>query len=298
VYLTTIFSAIAHVGLWLFLENLPDTGYVYLAIAKKFFDPNDSGVLYVGPMADGSTRVFWISSLFVIFGLHCAVRNFLRSKQLISLIVIALFVWTIYVTQTRSLVVGLPIGVVLGFFVHRLTARGRASVPWAALVVATILVSVTFFLTIAPTTDILGALGLTRGTSDEGRNIQIGPLLEAWSDSPVIGHGFGTQAAMTRSYESPFSYEMSILALYMKVGILGAIVSSLYFIYLITSFIPNRDVLVRQSKEFGALFGAVFIFCFAFNTNPYLSNSVGVAIVFLCCIELAALSYEEKALRR
>ena len=292
-FLTTIFSAAAHVIVFVFLVNLPDESYPYLAAMNRFFDAKESGSLYIGPMPDGSTRVFWISSLFVVYGLYCAVRNLVRLKSLIiSILLAALFVFTIYITQTRSLVVGLPIGTILGVFVQRLLARRRASTLWSAVLATAILVSVTFFLAAGATTDIPGLLGLNRGESDDGRNIQIGPLLEAWSDYPILGRGFGSHASLTRSNEAPFSYEMSILAIYMKVGIVGAILSSLYFMYLIVSFIPKSDVLASRSKEIGALFGAVFIFCFAFNTNPYLSNSVGVAIVFLCCIEFAALSNE------
>ena len=298
VFLTTIFSAAAHVAVFVFLVNLPDESYPYLAAMNRFFDAKGSGSLYIGPMPDGSTRVFWISSLFVVFGLYCCARNFIRTKSFLWIALAALFVLTIYITQTRSLVLGLPIGSTLALFLQRRLARGRASTLWTAVLITAILVSVSFFLVAGAHTDIPGLLGLSRGESDEGRNIQIPPLLEAWSESPLLGNGFGSHAAMTRSNDAPFSYEMSILALYMKVGILGAMLSSLYFVYLIVSFIPRSELLASRSKELGALFGVVFIFCFAFNTNPYLSNSVGVAIVFLCCIELAALSHEEPAQRR
>lgn len=297
VFATTIFSAAAHIAIFVFLINLPKESYPYLDVMNRFFDANESGSLYIGPMPDGSTRVFWISSLFVVFGLYYAVRNFIRSKSLVSIVLAAMFIWTIYITQTRSLMIGLPLGTILGWVVHRLLAPGRGSVLWTAVLITAILVSITFFLIIGATMDIPSLLGLGRGQSDEARSIQIRPLLEAWARSPFLGNGFGSHAAMTRSNEAPFSYEMSILALYMKVGIVGAMLSCLYFIYLIVSFVPERDVLASRSRELGALSGAVFIFCFAFNTNPYLSNSVGVAIVFLCCIELAALSHEAPAHR-
>jgi len=157
----------------------------------------------------------------------------------------------------------------------------------------TLLASLTFLLSAAASTDVTAFFGLDRGESDNGRTLQIRPLLEAWWESPFLANGFGSHAVMVRSNSAPFSYEMSILALYMKVGAVGAILSCAYFVYLLVSFVQSNDVLVKRSKEYSVLFGAVYMFCFAFNTNPYLSNSVGVAIVFLCCIELASLSWGE-----
>ncbi len=292
VYLTTIFSAAAHVVIFLLLINLPDQSYPDLAVINRFFDAKESGSLYIGPMPDGSTRVFWISSLFVVFGLYCAVRDFVKSKSVISAALAILFVWTILITQTRSMILGLPIGTVFALLMQRFIVRRQRSLLSSALLVTTLLVSITF-LAVEASTGAAAFIGVERGESDEGRSIQIRPLLEAWWESPIVGNGFGHHAVMTRSGDAPFSYEMSILALYMKVGIVGAILSSLYFMYLLMSLLQSDEVLTKRSKELSTLFGAVYIFCFAFNTNPYLSNSVGVAIVFLCSIELARLSQDE-----
>jgi O-Antigen ligase len=292
-FITATVSALAHVLLYAFLVSLPDTTYPYLKALNRIFDANESGSLYIGPMPDGSTRVFWVSSLFIVFGLYCAAREFAASKSVTSVILAALFIAAIYVTETRALILGVPIAVLMVLLLRPFVVRPRQSILGPAFLITVLLFSLTFLLVAAASTDITALLGLDRGESDNGRTLQIGPLLEAWWDNPILGSGFGSHAAMIRSDTAPFSYEMSILALYMKVGIAGAILSYSYFMYLALSFVQSSASLAKRGKRLAVLFGAVYVFYFVFNTNPYLSNSVGVAIVFLCCIELAWLSWDD-----
>ena len=292
-FITATMSALAHVLLYSFLISLPETTYPYLKVLNRIFDANESGSLYIGPMPDGSTRVFWVSSLFIVFGLYCSARKFIASKSVISVLLAALFLAAIYVTQTRALILGVPAAVLMVLLLQRLVVRPGQSILGPAFFVTVLLFSLTFLLVTAASTDITSLLGLDRGESDNGRTLQIGPLLEAWWDNPILGSGFGSHAAMIRSDTAPFSYEMSILALYMKVGIAGAVLSCAYFMYLALSFVQSSESLAKRKRKFAVLFGAVYIFYFVFNTNPYLSNSVGVAIVYLCCIELAWISWDD-----
>ncbi len=203
--------------------------------------------------------MFWISSLFVVFGLYRAVRDFLLSRSFVAIPLAGIFTWTIYITQTRALVLGLPSAIILCVPLQRVLSRGKQSVPTRAMVTTALLVSLTFVLATAATTNVASLLGLDRGSSDDGRSIQILPLLETWGDSPIVGNGFGSHAAYVRSNDAPFSYEMSILALYMKVGFAGAVLSSMYLVYLLSSFVPSIEVVRKRSKELSALFGAVYV---------------------------------------
>jgi hypothetical protein len=243
-------------------------------------------------MPDGSTRVFWISSLFVVFGLYHAARSLLRKWRWRDALLVALFASAIYVTQTRALVLGVPLAIVGACALYWVLTHTRLPFVIIVLMVMSALVSVTFFQSAAASGQLTGLLGLDRGDSDDMRSYQIGFLIDAWLENPLFGNGFGSKAAWVRSEAAPFSYEMSILALYMKVGLLGAIVSCAYFVYLVTSLIPARAAIRANAPQWCALFAAVYILCFAFNTNPYLTNSVGVAIVLVCCIELTQLSNE------
>jgi hypothetical protein len=295
VFIISIISAVMHIVIYVLLTFFPSIGLVLLAGIKIIFDSEDRGSIYIGPMPDSSIRVFWISSLFMVYGFYRSIGKIVDKINIRSMVLLLIFFAAILITQTRSILLALPIAAIFAFVLNFFVRQRFFSKVGLSIIVTVILASVTFFQIAAASPDIISFLGLSRGGSDDSRFLQIGPLLDAWFQNIFIGNGFGAQASIIRSPTSPFSYEMSILALYMKMGILGALLSSLYFIYLMVSLLPPRNSIMKKRKEFIALFIAVFAFCFIFNTNPYLSNSVGVAIVLLFCIETARLSAPEAA---
>ena len=293
VFILSIISAVLHIIIYVLLTFYPALGFVLLDVIKSIFDSEDRGNIYIGPMPDGSIRVFWLPSLFMLYGVYRLMSKIIYKISIQSIVLLLIFFAAILITQTRSIQLGLLIGALFAFLLNFYVRMRLFSKAYLSIIVTLILASITFFQIEAASPDFISFLGLSRGDSDDSRILQIGPLLDAWLQNIFVGNGFGAQASHVRSLNSPFSYEMSILALYMKMGILGALLSSFYFIYLTVSLLPTRNSIIKKRKEFIALFILVFSLCFTFNTNPYLSNSVGVAIVLLICIEVARLSAPE-----
>jgi len=293
VFTISIMSAVMHIVIYILITFAPELGYALLTGIKIIFDSEEAGSIYIGPMPDGSIRVFWISSLFLVFGIYKSMHEIMHKINIKSIFLILIFLVAILITQTRSILLALPISAIFAFVINSFIRQRFFSKVGLSIIITAILASITFFQLAGASPEIISFLGLSRGDSDEARFLQIGPLFDALTEHLFLGNGFGGQASVVRSTTSPFSYEMAILALYMKMGIFGALLTCLYFIYLTVSLLPSKYAITKRRKEFVALFIAIFIYCFVFNTNPYLSNSVGVAIVLLFCIEMARLSAPE-----
>lgn len=142
---------------------------------------------------------------------------------------------------------------------------------------------------------IVGALGLDplalvenfvsafqgQEASSGARYLQAASLWEAFTSSPVIGHGLGSTVDVVRSHETPWAFELSYLALLMHVGLLGL------FIYVgaIGWVILKGMELSREDGEFAKLFvplvTALCAFLIMNATNPYLVKFDYLWVIFL-----------------
>lgn len=68
---------------------------------------------------------------------------------------------------------------------------------------------------------VLAWIGVGRDVSDDIRSEQVFSLLRTFERHFIMGTGFGASADEIRSESVPWSYEMSILALCMKIGLVG-----------------------------------------------------------------------------
>jgi hypothetical protein len=293
VFILSIISAVLHLIIYGALTFSSDIVYKVQNTFNNFFDSNSGGGIFIGLMPDGSPRVFWISSIFMIYGLYRSLGKIFDEINVHSIILLLIFLMAFLVTQTRAFLLAIPIAAVFYFFTNFFVRKRLFSLNILLIIFTICLVMITFFLIISSSPDTITFLGLSRENSDSARYLQISSLLDAWSQKIFFGRGFGSEITFIRSEFAPFSYEMSILSLYIKVGILGILFMSLYFFYVMKSLLPSLDMIVSKRKEYIFLFSLIFSSIFIFNTNPYLSNSVGVGFVLLCCMEVARISFAD-----
>jgi hypothetical protein len=117
------------------------------------------------------------------------------------------------------------------------------------------------------------------------RLYQIKSLLEAWSNHPVLGKGFGSHADYIRVESAPFSYEMVGFALLMKLGVVGILlwIVSAGFILLYAFQVAwrwGRYHWLIWWMSTSIIFSAVSL------TNPYLLNFIGMSIVLFLVLEI------------
>lgn len=108
---------------------------------------------------------------------------------------------------------------------------------------------------------------------------QVKHLTKKWLQSPILGWGYGSYVeGYLRSETSPFSYEMVLFALLMKIGLLGLGIWCVFFatqvILQIKYKLKNRNHLLTWA--FLAISMAVCV-----QTNPLLICFTGMSIILL-----------------
>ena len=110
---------------------------------------------------------------------------------------------------------------------------------------------------------------------------QAASLWGKFSESPVVGHGFGSTVDVVRSHETPWAYELSYLALLMNVGLVGFLIYSTAVLWVALKGIQ----LSRKNTEFAKLFVPLITALSAFlimnATNPYLGKFDYLWVIFL-----------------
>ncbi|WP_341582333.1 hypothetical protein [Marinobacter metalliresistant] len=110
---------------------------------------------------------------------------------------------------------------------------------------------------------------------------QAASLWEKFSESPVVGHGFGSTVDVVRSHDTPWAYELSYLALLMNVGLVGFLIYSAAVLWVALKGIQ----LSRKNAEFAKLFVPLITALSAFlimnATNPYLGKFDYLWVIFL-----------------
>jgi hypothetical protein len=128
---------------------------------------------------------------------------------------------------------------------------------------------------LAPTVDpsTLQALDLGRNVSDDVRAVQFDSLFEAFKNSPFTGIGFGSNATFIRAPDTPYAYELSIVGLFMKIGIVGLVLACGVWAAVLNTFRqPGRFDKARQVASLYAMYFAFICSCFY---NPYIFGFFG-----------------------
>lgn len=121
--------------------------------------------------------------------------------------------------------------------------------------------------------------------SNEIKLVQTKLLIEKWEQQPLFGFGYGSYLQnYIRSSESPYSYEMLIPSMLMKLGIVGCLVWAVFLIFIV--FIGLKGSKTRK-LFFNAWVSLIVMFFFSIQTNPFLFNFCGIEILLFIIIELS-----------
>lgn len=286
------YSLLAFVFLHIILYGMSLASPQLLEVAGEFlrllWEPQDATVeffVFLTPLDSGVVRVYFGSSFLLLLGLYFAVEKYRSPIRKCSICRIAFFllvVFALWATNTRSLL----LGAVVFVFASPLFARAVRRIPWNFLSL-TLLIVAPFFLSfmLVPTFDaqMLANLGIAREGSDDLRADQFLPLFEAFSDSPLFGQGFGSSVALIRSEETPYSYELSILALFMKIGIVGVLSVAAILSSSLNSLMPNQGKVFP--KEIAPLYALYFSYIFSCFFNPYIFGFFGTFFLLFILYE-------------
>jgi hypothetical protein len=128
----------------------------------------------------------------------------------------------------------------------------------------------------------------------EARGAQFRALVDGWLSHPIFGAGLGATAAVTRSRDQPWAYELSYLALLFQTGVVGFVVYSAGVMWVFwrgLQIVRSAGLLGRQTMP--VLTGSA-CFIAANATNPYLSKFDYLWVLFLP-IALVNLSLLERS---
>ena len=114
---------------------------------------------------------------------------------------------------------------------------------------------------------------------------QTAKLIEHWKARPILGHGYGSSVPnyIRGSEDTPYSYEMFLPAMLMKLGIIGVSFWIILFVYLVRNIVILSEKYKERALSIGYLLIALVI---TTQFNPFLINSSGMAIVLFILLEL------------
>lgn len=171
------------------------------------------------------------------------------------------------------------------FLPHDFGKISRRQTMRILCVIIALIIGVVIFLQYAENISAMSAIESVFSGGDYGdskRIEQFNHLLAAWADSPVIGAGLGASVpGYIRSEETPWSYELTYMALLFQTGLLG------FFAYAAAvAWIFWRGLIIlRSADEMGLymlpLLVGLSCFLIANASNPYLMTFDYMWVIFL-----------------
>ncbi|MEQ1484579.1 hypothetical protein [Methyloglobulus sp.] len=277
IYFSSVLLAIIHIVFGLMEMLYPEFGSKITVLTRLILEPmNTDGKtsVYIGYVGD-MFRVIWGSSVLLLMGYYFLIKTVSNPAK--KIFVFMLFCVAIYFTQSRGLLISVIVMYALMLLNHYLLYRIKFNL-FTLFFLGSALVLITIPVIVLSDPDFLSSIGLDRDISDDLRSDQVRPLLVAFFDNLFWGNGFGASVDVVRSETMPWSYELSILALYMKCGIVGILFLIVCFVlFCLTEAIPY--VVSNVRVKLYDLYALLFALIFASNTNPYLFNLIGYAIL-------------------
>ncbi len=296
VVVTSLILAVFQVGLWVVGTLIGDLQWVVSLVLNAIY-PGASDDLKVGAAPDGFFRVFWISTLWCLlsfFWVPVAVR-----RTGLQWLVRGLLVLDLFVAYSRGIWVGLIIGLVVAS-AATVTRRtlGRVLVRSAAVGVLTVGALVAI---VSATGELQrGVARFTSTTSRTDESIgarleQAHYLLQLWYEHPIVGSGYGAFVpGHIRSQDVPYSYEHMPYALLAKLGLMGVLVSGIFFAgWAITAWEARR----AAPEQVASFLGSCAALLVAEMTNPLVLNFVSMSIFACLLLQWASLVSAPEAAR-
>lgn len=277
--------AIVHIVLYAFGWLRPDE---FLAVIEKARDvlepfrmPGETSILI--SIEEGMIRIFWGGTILLLLYFYFAFRRLVLYREWLGLCIAVLAIIT---TATRSMLLAMIF--FFAYFVFSnflLKMRGLKMFFVFSFLLLMSLQTIPVIAMADPS--FLKVLGLSRAVSDDLRFEQINALHQALLGNPWFGNGMGASAEIVRSPEAPWSYEMSIYALYMKIGVFGALVLGCCF-YLLACI--GRGMNAENKSEIALLGALILALNFCSNTNPFLFSIIGLFFIYIIYAEYAFLA--------
>lgn len=277
-----------HIFLSTWGNQYPDDGPLVVLFAATILDPvsalslESSSELNIGWTENGF-RVYWTSSFFLLTGFFYAAL--FPPKNGNRFVLFTLCTAGLLATQTRGMygaLILLAVVYIAGIAWKRFPQALKSA---HFTMIALILASMTLPAVVLADPSLMSKLGFDRGVGDIVRIQQIDCLTNAFTDNMLFGKGFGSSCVwVIRNDLAPWSYEMSILALYMKVGLVGITALAGSFVALCTTVKTNVED-PESKQRILILIGILAGIIFASNTNPYLFSLSGVGIFIILFLE-------------
>lgn len=254
---------------------------------KYFMEPENYVVessVFIVPLVSGLVRVYFVGSCMLLLGLYLWPwvyrRNTLAGISYIAFIYLALLS-----TLTRSFLISTVIYLIGNSIFRFIFRRIKLSIPILLIAIAApFFASQILLFTIDPV--FLNSMGLGRDISDDLRYEQFKPLFDAFLNSPVVGHGFGLSVEPIRNEDGPYSYELSIVALFAKIGIFGLLLAS----YFLAVTIKISSKINKLTDDGIRLYSLYFAFVFGSFFNPYLFSFYGTFFLLFLLYDYSNLS--------
>lgn len=227
-----------------------------LKILFLYISGDDFGT-YIGPMPDGSFRVMWITCM--LFPFMLIYKNYNRFNPQWTIF----YLIAIYATGTRSFLY-VALFILAALLLRRRPVIAAVAIPLvltAAIAWSNIFEDTRLF-QIAPEFDL-----------DSPRSEQFFSLMRLFSENPLFGAGFGAHADILRSEDSPYSYELTYVALLAKLGSFG------FMALLLAAAAGLHAAMARYRRKSLEIMLLVISFVAVTATNPYLINAVGITIL-------------------
>lgn len=243
----------------------------------------ESHSIYMG-VVDGKVRVFWGGSIFLLMFFY---MSFIRFRESGGVFYLFISIFAIYCTSTRSIMISIVIYFFYFFGLKILAGRYINSLK--ILFFSLFIVMQTFPVIIMADPQFLSAIGLGRDISDDIRYELVDVLKTMLIENPFMGNGLGNSASIIRSESAPWSYELSIFALYMKIGLIGVVVLIFAFLFLF----GNGVKLTEENKwRYAALGSLILSYNFCSNTNPFIFSFAGVIFISFFYVEYLKISMQ------
>ena len=286
---SVLMLALLHIGLFAAEKILPGGSADLVLAMRTVLEPSRSEQetnFLVGPLAEGF-RVFWGSTIFLLLGLYLAVRNFNRRPFWLSLTILLGIGLAIQLTLTRAMLLSIPLFLFLACFFNLMLGWLRLSTV-LYLLIGSALLALTLPTVLLADPTLLAAVGLGREVSDDIRYEQVMALSDGIMATPWFGSGMGAHVDLVRSEASPWMYELSMLALYMKIGLIGVVWLLVTFVVLARAeTVDLHHLPISADIRWTLARIAALLFCIFFcgNTNPYLFSMLGWGLLVFAYIE-------------
>jgi hypothetical protein len=282
--------AFVHIVLFLYLRLYPGLQPVISGIFQSIFDVGsgeDARFVFFTPLESGVYRIYFGSSFLLLLGLYFVVARpvsmrlgRLRLEYVFALLLLS----ALWATNTRSLLFGAVTFVALYPFCIAFFKKIEQSY-WSIFFLLALPLFLSFLLvpTVDPST--LKMLDLGRSVSDDVRAAQFDSLFDAFRHSPFWGIGFGSSATFIRAPDTPYAYELSIVGLAMKTGVMGLLLACAGWAAVLNSFrVPGT---IAAARPIAALYALYFAFMFSCFYNPYMFGLYGTFFLLFILYEFS-----------